>query len=143
MARTAAAARRDNGKPMTEHPLHEVIGSFADYPDWKSFQQAVKEYRKYMEQLELFADAPEAGVSNTETKLRRANPNPCVQVYGRGKEGVQCKTCVLLSKRTYAGYPGLSAARRYYKCELRGDTHGAATDHRVGWDACAKYQEKG
>jgi hypothetical protein len=60
--------------------------------------------------------------------------NPCVQLYGPGPAGKRCKTCDRLYYR-----PG--SARRYYKCPLHGDTHGAGTDHRVSWPACAKYQE--
>ena len=60
--------------------------------------------------------------------------NPCVRVFGRGPEGVTCKTCVhLFSHRT---------ARRFYKCDLRAFTHGPGSDHRVGWPACGKYEAK-
>lgn len=59
------------------------------------------------------------------------NPNPCVAVYGSGPEGRTCGTCQYLEVWEYA--------RRYYKCTLRLNTHGAATDHRLGWDACGKY----
>ena len=59
-------------------------------------------------------------------------PNPCVRKYGAGPAGEKCKTCARLIQRDHHD-------ARYYKCELRGDTHGRATDHRVGWNACAYY----
>jgi hypothetical protein len=61
--------------------------------------------------------------------------NPCVRLWGLGPEGAKCKTCTLLVCRTYGPH-------RYYKCPLRADSACAATDHRVGWRACAKYEEK-
>jgi hypothetical protein len=62
-------------------------------------------------------------------------PNPCVRLWGPGPEGKKCKTCDLLHCRQYG--------KRYYKCGLRRDSACAATDHRVGWAACAKYEEEG
>lgn len=61
-------------------------------------------------------------------------PNPCVWTWGPGPEGKRCKTCARLTWHNSAG-------RRYYKCALRGNTHGAGTDHRVNWPACGKYEE--
>lgn len=60
--------------------------------------------------------------------------NPCVDVYGPGPEEARCKTCALL-----LGVGGIPGSIR--KCALRINTHGAKTDHRAGWLACAKYQE--
>jgi hypothetical protein len=60
--------------------------------------------------------------------------NPCVRLYGPGPDGAKCKTCSRLHARTY--YP-----HTYYKCGLRKDTACAATDHRVRWRACAKYED--
>jgi hypothetical protein len=64
-----------------------------------------------------------------------SEPNPCVRLWGPGPEGRQCKTCKRLVSHDFR--------RRYYKCELRKQTACAATDHRVGWRACAKYGEVG
>ena len=61
------------------------------------------------------------------------NPNPCVRVFGPGPEGAKCKTCVHLTYHWSAG-------TRYYKCRQRKMTMGAATDHRLRWDACGKYE---
>ena len=61
----------------------------------------------------------------------QSNANPCVRAFGRGPEGQKCKGCLyLLAKRM---------SKTYYKCEHRKITAGPATDHRVRWDACAKY----
>jgi hypothetical protein len=62
-------------------------------------------------------------------ELRRINP--CVNIYGPGPDGATCKTCANLF------YHQLS--KRYYKCSLRGCTHGPGTDHRVSWPACSKF----
>ncbi len=61
-------------------------------------------------------------------------PNPCVRLYGYGPEGETCKTCGLLIVNPFAG-------RRYYKCDLRRMSRCAATDHRVSWRACGKWEE--
>jgi len=61
-------------------------------------------------------------------------PNPCVRLWGPGPEGAKCKTCSLLLAKHHG-------AHTYYKCHLRRMTAGPATDHRVGWKACAKYME--
>jgi hypothetical protein len=60
------------------------------------------------------------------------DPNPCVRFYGAGPIGKRCKSCGLLL--------AFAASRRWYKCSLRKKA-GPATDHRVGWNACAKYLE--
>ena len=59
-------------------------------------------------------------------------PNPRVDVWGRGPEGAKCRTCVHLVVH--------ERARRYYKCLKRGVTFGPGTDHRVNWPACGKYE---
>jgi len=73
---------------------------------------------------------------------RWSNKNPMVQKYGfhdgpNAVEGkvTKCGTCELfISIR-----PG---ANKYFKCRLRGVTHGTGTDHRVSYDACAHYKPK-
>jgi hypothetical protein len=61
------------------------------------------------------------------------DPNPMIKVYGVGPNGAKCKTC----KHLTSIRPGQN---KYYKCSLRGITHGPGTDHRVNWNACGKYQ---
>lgn len=66
--------------------------------------------------------------------MDEGDPNPCVQKYGRGPPGVKCKDCAYLAiKPTYS--------KNYYKCRVRGITSGAATDHRVSWNACGLFEE--
>jgi hypothetical protein len=60
--------------------------------------------------------------------------NPCLLRYGPGPDGAQCTTCQHLFAKVYG--------HTYYKCELRKNTHGPATDHRQRWPACGKYAEK-
>jgi hypothetical protein len=64
------------------------------------------------------------------------NPNPCVRLYGYGPEGARCKDCKLLQH--------FRQAASWYKCSLRhgkqGGLGGPATDHRVNWSACARYE---
>ena len=79
-----------------------------------------------MEQIEL-----DLGVLIDESKL---DPNPMVNVNGYGPEDKRCKHCKHLFARRYAG--------TYYKCDLRQNTNGAATDQRVNWKACSKYENR-
>lgn len=79
--------------------------------------------QKTPEQIEWFA-AMEA----------KQEPNPCRRIFGHGPEGKRCKECSLLFARRMS--------KTYYKCQLRGDTHGPGTDHKVNWLACGKFEEK-
>lgn len=58
--------------------------------------------------------------------------NPCIRVYGAGPEGKRCKHCAHLYVKTYSN--------RYFKCDLRKNTNGPATDHKMNWAACAKFE---
>lgn len=59
--------------------------------------------------------------------------NPCLAVYGT-MPGKKCKDCNRLVK--------VSMSRTYYKCEMRRMSHSAASDHRVNWNACGKFEER-
>ena len=59
------------------------------------------------------------------------DPNPCVKLYG-AIDGKKCKKCIHLYSKHYS--------KTYYKCDLRKDTNGRGTDHRVNWNACTKYE---
>lgn len=72
------------------------------------------------------------------------NPNPCIALYGKGPEGRQCKDCKYLH--------GFRQSATWYKCEKREwkskggkypGTRYPGGDHRVRWDACAKFEEEG
>lgn len=62
--------------------------------------------------------------------------NPMIAAYGpyTVTPDVKCKDCKFLFYKQFA--------RRYYKCEHRGNTNGAATDHRKHWPACSKYKKR-
>lgn len=59
--------------------------------------------------------------------------NPMVRRHGRGPEGETCRSCRHLAAKQFN-------ARRYYKCEWRGDTNGQGTDHRLKWHACRLFE---
>ncbi len=60
--------------------------------------------------------------------------NPCVALYGRDPMGRSCKYCSHLYAHRHS--------RVYWKCDLRPETHGPGTDHRVHWPACGKYERR-
>jgi hypothetical protein len=60
-------------------------------------------------------------------------PNPLRRGYGPGPEGKRCKQCDHMIIKRYAG--------KYFKCSLRYNTNGPATDHRANWLACSKFKE--
>lgn len=63
---------------------------------------------------------------------RRKSQNPMVTMYGQHPDPTKkCKDCGHLWAKQYA--------RNYYKCDYRGNTNGAATDHRKHWPACTKF----
>jgi len=67
-------------------------------------------------------------------QTKRPRVNPCVRLFGPGPEGAICKSCRHLRSHW--------TARRFYKCELRTFSHGPATDHKVSWPACGRYEPK-
>ena len=74
-------------------------------------------------QLSLDLDVP-----IDESKL---DPNPMVQAFGF-RPSKKCKDCKHLFAKRFAG--------TYYKCGLRLNSNGPATDHRVRWNACSKFE---
>jgi len=60
-------------------------------------------------------------------------PNPMVRRHGAASPVATCRTCSHLL-RTEGGM------RIFYKCRLRGVSSSGATDHRVGWNACALFE---
>ena len=53
------------------------------------------------------------------------------EMFGSGHPSNKCKTCDHLISYT--------ANRRYYKCEIYGDTNSEATDWRLKYPSCAMY----
>jgi hypothetical protein len=68
--------------------------------------------------------------SNREKARRRAG-NPLVAKFGKGADGKTCGGCQHLIVKTWD--------KRYFKCRLRGDSNGSATDHRKKWPACGRF----
>jgi hypothetical protein len=59
--------------------------------------------------------------------------NPLIKAYGL-TDSKKCKTCDHLFFKSYA--------KKYYKCDLRKNTNGPNSDHRVNWPACGKYTDQ-
>lgn len=72
-------------------------------------------------------------VSNGKGRLGAYRNNPMLQVAGPGPEGTQCGDCANLVMQG-------GVAGRYYKCTERGITGGPATDHRVRWPTCGRFE---
>ncbi len=62
------------------------------------------------------------------------NPNPCIPLHGKGPDGATCQNCVQ--------FVGICKAKTYYKCMVRKNTHGSATDHKRAWAACGKFEQR-
>jgi len=80
------------------------------------------------EQTDMF------GESELNFPEHHSNPNPIVRKHGLDPEGRKCKDCGLFFYH--------ERARKYYKCALRGYSHGPGTDHRCNWDACRKFRKE-
>lgn len=63
--------------------------------------------------------------------------NPCLALYGPHPYQQTCKDCVHLRYSIQR-----NPKARYWKCDLRTLTHGKATDHKVNWPACARYEKR-
>lgn len=77
------------------------------------------------EQYELW-NVPKIGGN-----LKKTNP---MLKWGAGPPDKKCKDCIELRCN--------ELAKRYYKCERRGNTRSSATDHRVNWPACAYFRQR-
>jgi hypothetical protein len=73
--------------------------------------------------------------SNGKGRLGALKVNPMLAVVGPGPDGAICRDCIHLFR--VGGVAG-----RYYKCDLRRVSSGPATDHRVRWPACAKFEAR-
>lgn len=67
------------------------------------------------------------------TKSGSPTSNPCVIAFGEGPQDKTCGSCRHLYRQG-------GVAGTYYKCDLRRNTSGPATDHRVRWPACARFE---
>jgi len=73
-------------------------------------------------------------VTGLKSKSGTLKTNPCLAAFGLGVEGRRCGGCFHL-------YRVGGVAGRFYKCDLRRVTSGAATDHRVRWPACGRFED--
>ncbi len=55
-------------------------------------------------------------------------------LYGAGPIGRRCGACVHLVGREFS--------RTYYKCDRYAVTGGTATDWKLSWEACGKFEER-
>jgi hypothetical protein len=60
--------------------------------------------------------------------------NPMLRAYGVGPTDKRCKECVFFIRKQLGG--------TYFKCQFRGNTNGAATDHRANWPTCKRFIER-
>ncbi len=88
------------------------------------------------EQLDLFGE-PIVEVPPQVPQKPERGINPCLALYGPGPQGQTCKGCIHLRYLTSA-----NPNARHWKCDLRKVTHGAATDHKVRWPACGRYERR-
>jgi hypothetical protein len=68
------------------------------------------------------------------TKSGTFKHNPMVAAYGPGPEDRRCWDCAHLLRYQAGG--------TWFKCDLRYNTGGAATDHRARWPTCARFEER-
>lgn len=94
-------------------------------------------------QLSLFEEERESGQEHTTPLVDWSgkaiaapvkHENPCIDLYGPGPEGKQCKDCARLLC--------FAASSNFYKCRLRKVTHGKATDHLLRYQACSRFQQR-
>lgn len=87
-------------------------------------------------QSRLISDEEYERLFGGKEPLGPLNPNPCVNLYGLGPAGARCGDCLHLKR--------YHQSARWNKCEFRkgarGGEGGPATDHKVKWQACARYQ---
>jgi hypothetical protein len=81
----------------------------------------------------LFGQQEPAKILPLKNRSGSFNINPCIAVFGDGPDGSRCKNCTQL--RYKAG------SKKFFKCALRTITNGAATDHKVNWPGCAKFEQ--
>lgn len=68
------------------------------------------------------------------TKAKRGQPKGNAAPIGSGPKGETCRTCVHATSRTFA--------KTYWKCGLVKATGGPATDIRLKWAACSRWEAK-
>ena len=84
--------------------------------------------------LDLFGNESYLPKGNDSLKNKdgRLKHNPLIGVYGPGPDDRKCKHCKNLYFKSYG--------KRYFKCKLRKSSSSPATDHRVNFPACSKFE---
>lgn len=127
------------GEPVPEQaPLPDMLGPHhLDIPAWcadwvreQLLALPLPERDRRIQRLNAAENRREK--ARKRERERRSAGNPLLIRLGPGPEGATCGGCVHLFAKRYAG--------TYHKCELRGDTNGPGTDHRVRWPACGRYE---
>lgn len=85
-----------------------------------------------MKNQESFFPGYEYEPPEPESPLKLKKP---IEMYGSGPSGKTCKSCNNLTNNGYRG-------RGYYKCKQWKDSHSPATDVRLKWPACGRYEER-
>jgi hypothetical protein len=122
----------------TSFPITRGADGHLEIPEWASAW-----WRSYLSTLDGFERdaAIDRGQADARKRERRrqnehakwAAGNPLIARFGAGPTGKTCATCTHLQAKDYH-------ARRYYKCDLRGNSNGSGTDHRKKWLACGQYK---
>ncbi len=89
--------------------------------------------------LELVPDDVEVNPRTSPMKGRLAQHNisRLRLSWGPGPEGEKCKTCLHL------GFNEMRSGKRFYKCKLGANTGGPATDVKLKWNACGRWEMRG
>jgi len=61
--------------------------------------------------------------------------NRLIAQFGPGPDGATCGGCTHLMRKEYH-------TQEYFKCAMRGVSHGSATDYRLKWAACRLFQPR-
>ncbi len=59
--------------------------------------------------------------------------NPMIAFHGKAEGFFSCRECEWITRENYG-------KKTYYKCDKRGYSRGAGTDHRMNWDACGLFE---
>ena len=110
------------------------MGSWDDIDAWAERAGNGQGRRRAPQPLEPLPN----GMSRDRARTQRANARIERGIHPTGvallePRGQTCGDCLHLRTK--------QATKRYFKCELVGDTSGPATDIRKSWAACEKFEE--
>lgn len=84
--------------------------------------------------LDLFGNEMPLQKSNESLKNKNGSLkyNPCIDAYGAGPIDKKCKHCKHLFYKSYG--------KKYFKCSFRKNTNSPASDHKVNFPSCSKFE---